>query len=118
MVFNGVTRLWESWQVADYMEHRAGIEPANTGFADQRVSHFATGALVPPRPRRGGDFQHILLRLWGRAQVRLDRFVAREEIVCLFVGDGSSDDDVFTLLPVRGRRYSVLRRWLNGIDDA
>ena len=26
------------------MEHRAGIEPANTGFADQRVSHFATGA--------------------------------------------------------------------------
>ncbi len=28
------------------MEHRAGIEPANTGFADQRVSHFATGALV------------------------------------------------------------------------
>jgi hypothetical protein len=28
----------------DVMEHRAGIEPANTGFADQRVSHFATGA--------------------------------------------------------------------------
>ncbi len=26
------------------LEHRAGIEPANTGFADQRVSHFATGA--------------------------------------------------------------------------
>ena len=28
------------------LEHRAGIEPANTGFADQRVSHFATGAHV------------------------------------------------------------------------
>ena len=27
------------------VEHRTGIEPANTGFADQRVSHFATGAL-------------------------------------------------------------------------
>ena len=26
------------------MEHRAGIEPSNTGFADQRVSPFATGA--------------------------------------------------------------------------
>jgi hypothetical protein len=26
------------------LEHRAGIEPANTDFADQRVSHFATGA--------------------------------------------------------------------------
>lgn len=28
------------------MEHRAGIEPANTGFADPRVSHFATGAYL------------------------------------------------------------------------
>jgi hypothetical protein len=28
------------------MEHREGIEPSNTGFADQRVSHFATGAHV------------------------------------------------------------------------
>ena len=30
--------------IEDVLEHRAGIEPANTGFADQRVSHFATGA--------------------------------------------------------------------------
>src|SRR5450755_4199222 len=30
----------------DSMEHREGIEPSNTGFADQRVSHFATGAHV------------------------------------------------------------------------
>jgi hypothetical protein len=30
------------------MEHREGIEPSNTGFADQRVSHFAIGALAPP----------------------------------------------------------------------
>jgi hypothetical protein len=28
------------------LEHRMGVEPMNTGFADQRVSHFATGALV------------------------------------------------------------------------
>ena len=26
-----------------------GFEPMNTGFADQRVSHFAIGALGPPR---------------------------------------------------------------------
>ena len=26
-----------------------GFEPMNTGFADQRVSHFAIGALAPPR---------------------------------------------------------------------
>lgn len=30
------------------MEHRAGIEPAYTGFADLRVYHFATGALRAP----------------------------------------------------------------------
>lgn len=28
-----------------------GFEPMNTGFADQRVSHFAIGALVPPHVR-------------------------------------------------------------------
>ena len=28
------------------LEHRMGVEPMNTGFADQRVSHFATGARV------------------------------------------------------------------------
>src|ERR1700721_612260 len=34
------------------LEHRAGIEPANTGFADQRVSHFATGAHLALRQPR------------------------------------------------------------------
>ena len=48
------------------MEHRAGIEPANTGFADQRVSHFTTGALgwfrsTPPRLGRGGDLRKTSL---------------------------------------------------------
>ena len=32
--------------VSMIVEHRMGVEPMNTGFADQRVSHFATGALV------------------------------------------------------------------------
>jgi hypothetical protein len=32
------------------VEHRMGFEPMNTGFADQRVSHFAIGAhFVPPQ---------------------------------------------------------------------
>jgi hypothetical protein len=35
----------EDRRVIRKLERRAGIEPANTGFADQRVSHFATGAL-------------------------------------------------------------------------
>ena len=26
-----------------------GVEPMNTGFADQRVSHFATGASRSPK---------------------------------------------------------------------
>jgi hypothetical protein len=30
--------------VGENLERRAGIEPAYTGFADLRVSHFATGA--------------------------------------------------------------------------
>jgi hypothetical protein len=32
-----------------------GFEPMNTGFADQRVSHFATGASAPPRLARDGE---------------------------------------------------------------
>ena len=31
-------------EVIDCLEHRMGFEPMNTGFADQRVSHFAIGA--------------------------------------------------------------------------
>ena len=33
------------------MEHRAGFEPASNGFADRRVSLFATGALLTARIR-------------------------------------------------------------------
>jgi hypothetical protein len=36
----------------DFLEHRMGFEPMNTGFADQRVSHFATGASAVPRSSR------------------------------------------------------------------
>src|SRR5215469_13272452 len=39
------THREEQRKLLNLLEHRAGIEPANTGFADQRVSHFATGAL-------------------------------------------------------------------------
>ncbi len=31
-----------------FLEHRMGFEPMNTGFADQRVSHFAIGAHTRP----------------------------------------------------------------------
>ncbi len=45
------------------LEHRAGIEPANTGFADLRVSRFATGALKFCSPKlhdRNWDLFHRL----------------------------------------------------------
>jgi hypothetical protein len=32
-----------------------GFEPMNTGFADQRVSHFATGALVAAKSISCGE---------------------------------------------------------------
>jgi hypothetical protein len=38
-LYNPSATLWLS-----ILEHRAGIEPAYTGFADLRVSHFAIGA--------------------------------------------------------------------------
>ena len=33
-----------AWEMSGLLEHRMGFEPMNTGFADQRVSHFAIGA--------------------------------------------------------------------------
>jgi hypothetical protein len=42
--FGGSNEGIVPWQAAEFMEHRMGVEPMNTGFADQRVSHFATGA--------------------------------------------------------------------------
>jgi hypothetical protein len=37
-----------------------GFEPMNTGFADQRVSHFATGALIRHTTKsHGGLFDKI-----------------------------------------------------------
>ena len=43
-----------------------GFEPMNTGFADQRVSHFAIGALFATPPKRRGDASLSLLRLCHR----------------------------------------------------
>jgi hypothetical protein len=37
LLLRGIARI-------EVLERRAGIEPANTGFADLRVSHFTTGA--------------------------------------------------------------------------
>ena len=104
------------------LEHRVGIEPTNTGFADQRVSHFATGAHVLPRVFKltihGGMLCEKLLRLGRRAEVRLDGFVAGEDFVGVFVGDGAGDDDVFTLLPVGWGGDLVLGGELDGVEYA
>ena len=37
-----------------------GVEPMNTGFADQRVSHFATGAHIRRASESHGGPQKIL----------------------------------------------------------
>jgi hypothetical protein len=102
------------------LEHRAGIEPANTGFADQRVSHFATGA--HDSAARVDDTRQnalrLLLRLGRGAEVRLHGFVAGEDLVGIFVGNGTGDDDVLTLLPVGWRCDFMLRGQLDGVEYA
>ncbi len=48
----------EAWMKQIYLEHREGIEPSNTGFADQPVSHLAIGASLRRATRtsaRDGD---------------------------------------------------------------
>jgi hypothetical protein len=56
------------------MEHRAGIEPANTGFADQRVSHFATGALFLAFDHgRGGNTKPASACMAGRVETSSGR---------------------------------------------
>lgn len=50
------------------LEHRAGIEPANTDFADQRVSHFAIGAHL----RRARNLDARQCNCWGGCEQRFD----------------------------------------------
>ena len=106
-----------------------GVEPMNTGFADQRVSHFATGASCchlscqfdGPNPRRGVDPSSIpqyLLRLRRCADIWFHRLVAGKELIRFFVRHRARDDDVIARLPVRWSRYLVFRRELNGIERA
>jgi hypothetical protein len=44
-----------------------GFEPMNTGFADQRVSHFAIGALIRHATDSRREPSLTLLRLCHRA---------------------------------------------------
>ena len=73
-------------QGEDFMEHRMGFEPMNTGFADQRVSHFATGAHGPAALRCcGRTFCEKLLRLRRGAEIRLHGLVAGKDLVGFLV---------------------------------
>ena len=44
MGYRGGAEIADSLQMIEIVEHRPGFEPGNTGFADQRVNHFAIGA--------------------------------------------------------------------------
>ena len=104
------------------MEHRAGIEPANTGFADQRVSPFATGARLKSSLHRAGHGGVRAKRptYFGCAvsEVRLHCLVARENLVRFLVGYRPADNHVVPLFPVRRRRYLVLPRQLDRVEHA
>ena len=100
--------------VGELLEHRMGFEPMNTGFADQRVSHFATGASAPPRASHATEnIADVLLRLGCRPQIRLHRLVSRKGLIRLFVRDRTGNDHIFALLPVSRRRHPVLCRQLH-----
>ncbi len=49
--------LGEERKLSLAMEHRMGFEPMNTGFADQRVSHFAIGASARNALRVPGNME-------------------------------------------------------------
>jgi hypothetical protein len=99
------------------LEHRMGFEPMNTGFADQRVSHFAIGAHIATKgcgeiPTTGEPVVGIdsnLLRLRRRAQIRLHCLVTRKDLVRILVGNRSRNDHIVALLPIRRRCYLMLR---------
>ena len=73
-----------------------GFEPMNTGFADQRVSHFATGALIRHTTKsawravdKRSDPSHLTfvqsLRLCHRAEIRLHCPVPGENLIRILV---------------------------------
>ena len=108
-----------------------GFEPMNTGFADQRVSHFATGASrirnLPIRFLTGSVFSSVtkklnpsihlaLLWLRSRADIGLHRPITGKELIRFFVGYRAGNDDVVPDIPVCGSRHLVFRRKLNRIE--
>jgi len=56
------------------MEHRVGVEPTSTGFADLRVNHFATGALLQHDEKRMEHRVGVEPTNTGFADLRVDHF--------------------------------------------
>ena len=92
------------------LEHRAGIEPANTGFADQRVSHFATGAHLISKGSldRETALRESLLALGGKiflCQIpgfhREPRSAAIGALACVFHCSRRRHNDRLSQPPVR-----------------
>src|SRR5579875_3419111 len=94
---------------------------------NRRILVLQTSALAPSPPvltlpaaaeSAAGNPSKKLLRLRGRAQVRLHSLEAGEFHGGFFVRNRAANDDVIALLPVRGRRHRVLGRQLNRVQHA
>src|ERR1700730_4798380 len=109
------------------LEHREGIEPSNTGFADQRVSHFATGAhLVTLRAAlvASSALRVYLFCLIGEILLcQVPGFYCQPcsaavgALARVFHRNRSRHDDRVSPLPVGGNRDAVTVNGLQSLED-
>jgi phenylalanyl-tRNA synthetase beta subunit len=116
-VGRGNSRRPEKWRTQAQQDPGCYCRADDWRGRSSRVSSLAS-ALGTARLELSANYTFaVLRRLWLRrcAQIRLHRLIAGKYLVGFLVGDGSGDDDVVALLPVRRGRNAMLRGQLDRI---